>query len=799
MKRSLLLFLSLLFLGQSYAAHILRSDSIDIKKTIIHCDITDFVTKQIKAHANISIESKINGQTQVLFDLEGLQVDSVRWNGNNTPFSLSGFYLTINTPSSFNQGDTANLDIYYQGQPLQDATWGGYYFVGNYSFQMGVGFNAQPHSFGRTWHPCFDNMVERSPYEFYITTESNKMAVTNGLFLDSTTNTNGDIIWHYKLDEEIPSYLAAVAVSDYVWVKKTLTGNNGPTPAWIAAPAVDTNKVNGSFANLQSSYSMLEQHFGTHSFPKVGYTLVPFSAGAMEHATNIHIGTAFINGGLSYETLIAHELAHHWWGDLVTCRTVQDMWLNEGWASYAEQLHQEFTYDRFAYLEAYRANHFSVLSSAHISDDGYKAISPMDSLHTYGATVYNKGADMIHTLRSYLGDSLFFNGTTAFLNANKFKDISSYDLRDFLSTYTGFNMNDYFDDWIFQSGFPHYSIDSSSINNNGGNFETDVYLRHRKHQAPNYYNNVPVEIGFYDAGFNRHTYKMNFVNRCMHFNVRLGFEPQMIVIDPEQKLSDAITEDEVTIKNSTIYPMENSKSRIIVRSLNNPSDSSLVRIEHNWIAPDRFTQNPGNGYVLNDVRYWTVGGINLQNISNGVLQFIYNGTSADNYIDSSWIKNSEDSIRLFYRKDASQNWTFANDSIVTGNVNNKIGVAYVKEIKAGEYCFGIQRSNYIDPLVSDIATGPCNVVTNTTAIKPQKSDFEFYPNPTNHYIIISATERFQGYFQINDLNGKTLDKRRIALGNSLNRVNLPELAPGVYFIQLFNQKTHISKKIVIKL
>ena len=456
MKRAFLVLVSFVFISQSFGASILRSDSIDIKRTVLRCDITDFVTKQIKGHANILIESKINGQSQVTFDLEGLQVDSIFWNGNVTIYNHSGMYLNITSPTSFNQNDTAIVDIYYSGVPQQDPTWGGYYFTGNYSFQMGVGFNAQPHSVGRFWHPCFDNFVERSPYEFYITTDATKMAVTNGLFIDSFIKTNGDILWHYKLNEEIPSYLSAVAVSNYVWVKKTLTGNNGPTPAWIAAQAADTNKVNGSFGNLQSSFSMLEKNFGTHSFPKVGYTLVPFSAGAMEHATNIHIGTAFIDGGLTYETLIAHELAHHWWGDLVTCRTDGDMWLNEGWASYAESLHQEFTYGNSEYKASVRANHYSVLNSAHISDDGYKAISPMDSLHTYGPTVYNKGADVIHTLRTYLGDSMFFNGTTAFLNTNKFKDISSNDLRDFLSTYTSINMSDYFNDWIFSSWVPTF-------------------------------------------------------------------------------------------------------------------------------------------------------------------------------------------------------------------------------------------------------------------------------------------------------------------------------------------------------
>ena len=797
MKRSLIFLIFLFSSFGSFAANASRSDSIDIKKTTIYCDITDFASKQIQAHAKILLASKINGQTQVIFDLEGLTVNNILWNNSVVNYSQSGNSLFISTPTTFNQGDSATVDIFYQGNPPQDATWGGFYYVGNYAFQMGVGFNAQPHSIGRFWHPCFDNFVERCSYEFFITTKAVHMAVTNGIFQGSTLLNSGDIEWHYKLDEEIPSYLAAVAVSDYVWVNQSLNGNAGITPTTIAAPAVDTNKVNASFANLQSSFSMLEKNFGTHSFPKVGYTLVPFAQGAMEHATNIHIGTAFIDGSLTYETLIAHELAHHWWGDLVTCRTAGDMWLNEGWASYAEQLHQEFTYGRSSYLDAYRANHYSVLNNAHIRDEGYRAISPMDSLHTYGPTVYNKGADVIHSLRTYLGDSLFFNGTTAFLNANKFKDITSQMLRDYLSTYSGINMNNYFDDWIFQAGFPHYSIDSTNIEKKNGLYETSVFLRHRKHQAPNYFSNVPLSVGFYDKNFKRQVYDLNFDGRCMELKVNLVFDPQMIIIDPEERLSDAITDNELVINSIGVKAPTESKFRVWVKDEIDPNDSALLYIQHHWVAPDREIDPSISGYVLNDKRYWRVSGINLENY-RGKMQFLYNGLSSGQFLDSTWIQNSEDSIRLFYRPDASQTWTFADDSLRAQNPLDKRGSVFTKEIKTGEFCFGIKRSNYNDPLSSDIATGPCALVTQTKDIlRNNKNNFSIFPNPTKGYLIISSKREFDGQFAIFDLSGKKLSDQTIQLKKQLNRITLPSLNPGVYFIKLRDQKAQFSKKIVI--
>lgn len=185
-----------------------------------------------------------------------------------------------------------------------------------------------------------------------------------------------------------------------------------------------------------------------------------FTAGAMEHATNISIGRAFINGTLGYETLWAHELSHMWWGDKVTCKTDADMWLNEGWASFNEALFTQALYGNTAYKNWIRTNHRKVLQFAHISDGSYLALNAIPSDYTYGATAYQKGADIVHTLRNYLGDSLFKVGTQHYLDSFAYGNASSANLRDALTSATGINMNRFFDDWIFTPGFPHFSIDS---------------------------------------------------------------------------------------------------------------------------------------------------------------------------------------------------------------------------------------------------------------------------------------------------------------------------------------------------
>lgn len=793
MKRFVLLLIACwCFHGTCSAAPAQRSDTLDIRKTIILFSITDFVTKNISSEARLLIKSLQNNVSQINLDLQNFTIDSVFIDNQVTTYTLNGNLLQVNTLSPMNIGDSNWVHVFYHGIPPADPTWGGFNYVSNYAFQLGVGFASQPHSFGRSWHPCFDNMVERSPYEFFITTTADKMAVCNGLLLDSTLNANNTKTWHWKLDEEIPSYLACVAVSNYVQVHQTLSGLAGTTDAMIACETSDIAKVNGSFSHLQESFTMLEQHFGAYAFPRVGYSLVPFNGGAMEHATNIAIGKAFVDGSLNYETLIAHELSHHWFGDDITCSTVEDMWLNEGFASYCENLHLEAVYGKQAYQDEVRSKHFTVMSRAHLDDDGYRAISPMDTLHTYGTTVYTKGADALHTMRAYLGDTMFFNGLKAFVQQHAFSAVNSLQLRDFLSTYSGYDMSYFFDNWIFAPGFTHVSMDSIRSTAVGSGFNVSVFLRQRKHKTPQYYNHIPLEVGFYDAQWIEHRYQLDFTGQCMELKVNLPFDPVMILVDPDEKISDAETEFSKVIKSTGTNNFNLTKCYVWAKGLVNTADSSLVHITHHWVAPDRFKQ-PANfpGFVLNDVRYWEVDGINLSNL-HAYLRFDYNANAGNNYLDSTWLKNTEDSIRLFYRKDASEDWQFANDSLVPGNINDKSGIVYCKELKAGEYCFGIKRSNYQDTLITDAPTGSCNLVLNNPFEVIQEEGVQLYPNPASDQLTIrlSTTTLQDEAFSIYAMDGSVVAHGVIPKTNGSRimsqTLQVGHLPSGLYFFQWRN-------------
>ena len=230
------------------------------------------------------------------------------------------------------------------------------------------------------------------------------MAVCNGN-LDSVSDLgSGYKIWHWNMKNIIPSYLASVAVSEYALYSDVYNGINANIPIQIYVRPQDTTKVRTSFINLKNILAIFESNFGPYLWQRVGYVGVPFDNGAMEHATTIAYPNACIDGTLNYESLYAHELSHHWFGDLITCSKASEMWINEGWAEFCEFYYTKILYGNNYYKDIMRKELKSVLQFSYIEDGGnYFALGDIPHEYTYGYTSYHKGNIVINTLGQRAG------------------------------------------------------------------------------------------------------------------------------------------------------------------------------------------------------------------------------------------------------------------------------------------------------------------------------------------------------------------------------------------------------------
>ncbi|MGB1248339.1 MAG: M1 family metallopeptidase, partial [Chitinophagales bacterium] len=531
----------------------LRSDTIDIKHTVVHLDMTNWSGRTFTAQADVTYEVLAAFSNEIKLDLLGLTVDSVKMNGNQLTYSHNDTLIDITTPSLV-AGDEATVEVYYHGQPVQNGgDWGGFYWNSTYAYNVGVSFLEDPHNYGRVWFPCFDNFVERNTFEYFITTDDTRKAFCNGLLQNETDNGDGTTTWHWAIAQNIPSYLASVAVADYETIEMDYNG----IPIQLAVRAADSTNLKNSFVHLPDAMQAFEEGYGDYVFDRVGYCVTNFGSGAMEHATNITYMRAAVNGNTQWETLMAHELAHHWWGDNITCRTDDDMWINEGWATYSEALFTEAVYGTDAYKDYIRENHESVLRTLHINDDGYHPVAGVTHDLVYSSTVYDKGGDMAHTLRGVIGDYLFFSCIDGFMTAYKFEDVSTDDMMNYFSDCSGMDLSSFFDTWIKEAGFHHYSISTlETIDNGNGTYSVEGTIKQKLRENNSYTTFMPIEITYMSADFEVENHTAFIYGECSSFSIELPFEPVFVAVDLDEKISDATVDNYQTINTIGTYDFD---------------------------------------------------------------------------------------------------------------------------------------------------------------------------------------------------------------------------------------------------
>ena len=704
--------------GAAYTAGPTRSDTFDILHSTIELDFTDWSSQSLDARADIVVAPRMTGISSIRFDLLGLIVDSVYVDSVLTGFTYNSPVLNI--PVSFVYGPNPTprtITVFYRGQPTTDGSgWGGFYYGNNIAYNLGVGFAADPHNYGRTWFPCFDQFVERSTYTIKTLTEGGRISQATGV---RTTEQflNGDTLYsEWDLAQPIPSYLVGLAVGKYYRYTDSYASITGSLiPIEIAAQAGDTADVPGSFSHLVDALQCFESWYGPYHWDRIGYVLT--GQGAMEHPTNVAYPAFTVDGFNNYDDLMAHELAHHWWGDYVTCSQAEHMWINEGMAEFSAHLFFECLNGRDSYLNRVRSNWYSVLKSAHQNNGDFLAVDGVGHANTYGTHVYNKGAGMVHSMRGYLGDSLFSAGLQALLSNNALDTLSSAGFEQQLSAVTGISMSKFFENWLYEPGFLEIGIDEIDLGVNWSNLSADVTLSQGLRATANLYHDVPLEIGFYDSLWNLHieTVTLNNASETFSFGP-LPANPEWVVVDPMDKLMLGNTYEQ-EIFNVPVY--RNIGRCDMTIDVTSENDSSWVRREHHWAGPrGTVVANNGNAHISGN-HYWSVRG-SLSSSFAATATIRYDGRNGQ--LDEDLANATEDSLILLYRAPGNTDWVeypyYTKD--VMGSATNGFGRMIIDTLMLGDYAF----ANGVSTIGLDEERGALPL--------------KLYPNPAREQIVIDG-------------------------------------------------------------
>lgn len=382
----------------------------------------------------------------------------------------------------------------------------------------------------KDWFACKDVLHDKiDSLDVFITTPSIYTAVANGLEQSQKNIDGGMKITHFKHRYPIPAYLVAVAVSDYkIYTQQAGNGNKTfPIVNYLYPETFEksveqvsvTPKIMDLFENLFGTYPFYKEKYG-HVQSEIG--------GGMEHTTVSLMGN-FSRG------LIAHELAHHWFGDKVTCATWNNIWLNEGFAEYLSGLTVEHLDGKYAFVN-WRNNKIESITSLpsgnlYLNDEQAKDASRIFD----GRITYNKGSMVVHMLRYVLGDEIFFAAIKNYLNDSKlaYATAVTSDLQKHLESVSGKNLNSFFKQWVYGSGFPVYTAKAKPTKSN----KINLSIQQTTSDAGISFFDMPLEVLIVGKNDEKQTVVIHPKEKNQNFEIDFPFSSvEKIVIDPNQNI-----------------------------------------------------------------------------------------------------------------------------------------------------------------------------------------------------------------------------------------------------------------------
>lgn len=754
-----------------------RSDTADLVQLKLTIDSRDFNNGQLTGTAEYQLGAKLPFSS-LRFDLLGFTVDSVVSIIGPLNFSQQGEHVTVNASAA--AGQTLHWTFYYHGATTKDASgWGGIHHDGAYHYNLGVGFAANPHVYGRSLFPCFDNFVEKSTLdEMNIITTAGKVGVSNGIYVGTDTLSSGDLVWRWQGQAPIPSYLVSMAVSDYFKQSWTHDGR----PFELYGRAQDTANMTAGFVNLNDIYDAFVEEFGPYRFEKVGYALT--ITGAMEHAGMVHLPRTLANANLNGEDIIAHELAHMWFGNAITTKTAEDMWINEGFAEFGSHFYEEKVYSRSKYVQTVQNNQALVLKQARQNDGGHLALSGVNQNQTYGTHTYQKGAMVAHNLREFLGDSLFSHASKELIAGNTFGNYDAEGFKVSFENSTGIDLDDFWNDWIYNPGYHGTWVELNFPENaNWTNTSKQVNIHHLSAHTGNHsptQNTTPIVV-------HKHSYNYGYGGK-----IDLGKSSDYLASSADS----TFTSQSINLGGGQDYWISTNDSA--------ESLGTSVYDTFKWTDLNGTKTLPRTGVKITPKP--NTAGLNgtfyvWHHYTAGNYQI--NGTTSRDHFYFIGYEGSHDppidyATELPFEVTISFNTNTNNgglDGDLHGLPGNQMTVAESPTLK---WKTGVPISNASTQTLGNTGVGNVSFtpqyvaryyfIMNTANLSqeaPTNINFKLFPNPTQGSLKIHATAGvLRGAYEITDLKGAVIVSDEILSDNEIATITLPKkLARGTYIFR----------------
>jgi aminopeptidase N len=469
----------------------------------------------------------VETMNQMTFDLDiTLRVDSVKQRGNRLTFSqLANQTLQITLPQNLTLGSLDSVTVFYRGEPPR---------TGFGSFEQRLRSGTKPEIWtlsepygSRDWWPGKSDLIDKiDSIDVIVQCPPQYRVASNGLLIRELSVNDTAKLFHWKHRYPIVNYLVAFAVTDYTQYVDKVKLSRGDSmnilnyvyPETLAASQARSPLVGGAMRLFDSLF--VEYPFKKE---KYGHAQCGFGGG-QEHQTMSFMGN------VTDPSLMAHELAHQWFGDKITCGSWKDIWLNEGFATYLTGLYYEFVDPIW-----WRPWREQTLTDATRLTNGSVYVDDTTSVNRIfsGTLTYNKGARILHNLRFKLGNAAFFAGVRRYQNDPSviYGFARTPDLQRHLEATSGQNLTEYFNDYLYGQGYPSFQVEWCVV---PPSISPQIVVKQTQSHPSVSFFETPIQVKCFNRDRTRDTtVTLNLTSNGQRFLPQVNFFTDSIAFDPE--------------------------------------------------------------------------------------------------------------------------------------------------------------------------------------------------------------------------------------------------------------------------